>query len=109
MKPLLSSELMKTTRRLRPTAGNVFIRPDKDPSKEGLIWKPEAYANREMPQTGVVVAIGGKLKTKKGVLVDPEFKVGQRVVFRKFSGLFTDFEGEQLVQLKQHHVEAILE
>lgn len=94
--------------RLRPTAGNVFIRPDDDPEKVGLIYKPEEFRNREMPQTGKVVAIGGKLKTKKGILVDPEFKVGDRVLFRKFSALFAELGKTKLVYCKHHDILAIL-
>jgi co-chaperonin GroES (HSP10) len=100
---------LKRRLRLRPTAGNVFILPDPEPEKSGLILKPETYRDRDMPSTGTVFAMGGKLRTKKGVLVEPEFKIGQRVVFKKFSGLFCEIGDKRLVQIKQHDVEGILD
>ena len=99
---------MKVKRRFRPTAGNVFIETIDDAEKVGRIVIPEQARNKDMPSRGIVFAIGGRLKTKKGVLVEPEFKVGQKVLFRKFSGLLVDFGGKRFVQVKHHHIEAIL-
>lgn len=94
---------------LRPMPGNVFILPDKQAEHVGLIYIPENRRDMDMPQTGKVVAMGGILKTKKGVLVPPEFKVGDRVIFKKHSGLFVDWKGKRFVQIRHHDIEAILE
>jgi chaperonin GroES len=99
---------MKVKRRFRPTSGNVFIETIDDPEKVGRIIIPEQARNKDMPSIGIVFAMGGRLKTKKGVLVEPEFKVGQKVLFRKFSGLLVDFGGKRFVQVKQHDVMAVM-
>ena len=99
---------MKVKRRFRPTAGNVFIETIDDAEKVGRVIIPEQARNKDMPSRGIVFAMGGRLKTKKGVVVEPEFKVGQKVLFRKFSGLLVDFEGKRFVQVKQHDVQAVI-
>lgn len=93
---------------MRPTKGNVFIEPEFQ-APSAVIHQPEAFARREMPQIGRVVAIGGARKFKSGLIVKPEFKPGDRVVFRKFSGLWSNVSGKELIQVKQHDVEAVLE
>lgn len=101
---------MKTksrTFRLKPTAGNVFILPDQEPESLGRIIRPAEYRNREMPASGHIFAMGGKLTTRKGVVIEPEFKIGDHVIFRKYSGLFCDVGGKRLIQIKQHDVEAL--
>jgi co-chaperonin GroES (HSP10) len=99
---------MKVKRHFRATAGNVFISTIDDPEKVGRIIIPEQARNKDMPSIGIVFAIGGRLKTKKGVLVDPEFWVGQKVLFRKYSGTFCDIGDKHLVQIKIHDVMAVM-
>jgi co-chaperonin GroES (HSP10) len=99
---------MKVKRRFRPTAGNVFIETIDDAEKVGRIVIPEQARNKDMPSRGIVFAIGGRLKTRKGVLVEPEFKTGDKVLFRKFSGTFCDIGDKKLVQIKIHDVQAII-
>ena len=99
---------MKVKMRFRPTAGNVFVETIDDPEKVGRIIIPEQARNKDMPSIGIVFAMGGRLMTKKGVLVEPEFKVGDKVLFRKYSGTFCDIGDKHLVQIKIHDVQALL-
>jgi len=94
---------------LKPTKGRVFIMPDPVVPAKTFLAIPERAMNRDMPDTGTVFAIGGRRITRKGVVVDHEFKVGDRVLFRKFSGLWVDVRGHKLIQIGQNDVEAILE
>ena len=95
-------------RRFRATAGNVFVETIDDPEKVGRILIPEQARNKDMPSIGIVFAMGGRLKTKRGVLVELEFKVGQKVLFRKYSGTFCDIGDKHLVQIKIHDVMAVM-
>lgn len=95
-------------RKIRATAGNVLIKPDKESERVGLIWKPQTAMNRDVPEIGTVVAIGGMRLTKKGVLVAPEFKVGDKVLLKKFTCLFVNVDGQELLQTKQHEILAVL-
>ena len=94
---------------LKATKGNVWIIPDPEPDTvAGFIYKPEAYREKSMPSTGTVAAIGGCQITKKGILVDPEFKVGDHVLFRKYSGFIYEVRGKRFIQIKIPDVEAVL-
>src|ERR1039457_6050568 len=95
--------------KLRMTAGLVLIRPEKDPERIGSIHVPNQARDRDMPQIGTVLAIGGRLLLKSGLLVEPEFKVGDKVLFRKFTGTLIEIEGERLVYTKIHEVLCVLE
>lgn len=89
--------------------GNVLVIGDADSERpNGLIITPQTSRDRDIPSTGVVAAVGGARITKKGVRVEPEFKVGDKIVFRKFCGLLVDIRGKRFIQIKQHDVEAIL-
>jgi co-chaperonin GroES (HSP10) len=99
---------MKVKMRFRATSGNVFVETIDDPEKVGRIIIPEQARNKDMPSIGIVFAMGGRLMTKKGVLVEPEFKVGDKVLFRKYSGTFCDIGDKHLVQIKIHDVQALL-
>lgn len=94
--------------RFRATAGNVFVETIDYPEKVGQIFIPAHARNKDMPSIGIVFAIGGRLKTKKGVLLEPEFKTGDKVLFRKFSGTFCDVGDKHLVQIKIHDVMAVM-
>lgn len=93
---------------LKPTRGRVFILPEQSRPAETFLFVPETSLNRDMPNIGTVFAIGGRRITKKGVTVEREFKVGDRVLFRKFSGLWVDVRGHKLIQIGPEDVEAIL-
>lgn len=94
--------------RLKPCAGKVFINPEETKPADTNLVLPETSCNREMPCIGEVFAIGGRRITKKGVVLDHEFKVGDRVFFRKYSGVWVDIRGHKLIQIEQKDVEAIL-
>ncbi len=97
------------TLKLNPLAGRVFIRPETSLPAETFLHIPESAKNRDMPDKGTIFAIGGRRITKKGVVLDHEFKVGQRVLFKKFSGLWQDIRGHRLISVDQKDIEAILE
>lgn len=91
---------------LRPTKGNVFIQP-VDEVKSTILHVPEKQRG-EMPRYGRVIAVGGCRMTKKGVKVQAEMKAGDMVYFSKYTGLWVDFEDKQIIQVKQHDIEAVV-
>lgn len=96
--------------KIRPMAGNVFILPDWDENiQSSIIEIPEEYRGRQMPQQGKVVAMNGKRVFKDGSTALAEFKIGDKVVFKKHSGLIIDIDGQRLVQCKIHDIEAVIE
>ena len=94
--------------RLRPTKGHVLIIPEEAGLKSDTLVIPEQARNKEMPEIGRIVAMAGKQITKKGVLVEPEFRIGNRVLVKKFTGLFVEFEGTKYFRVPYADVMAVL-
>jgi len=93
--------------KIRATNGHVLIDPILDEPVTTL-FVPESSKNREMPQQGFVVSVGGRKITKKGVVVEHDFKIGDKVLFRKFSGLWMEVEGKKLIHIGLGDIEAVL-
>ncbi len=94
--------------KLRPRKGTALILPDTSGESSGMIVLPEKFKGRELPDRGRVVAMSGKPITKKGVVTDAEFKIGDRVLVKKFTGLMVNFEGVQYFSVPIHEVMAVL-
>jgi len=94
--------------RLRPRKGSVFIIPETAGLTSAVIEIPETCKDRDLPDRGRVVAMSGKPITKKGVVTDVEFKVGDRVLVKKFTGTLLNFRGKRYFTVPIHEVMAIL-
>ena len=64
---------------------------------------------KEKPQEGKVVAVGKGKVSDSGTVIVPEVKVGDRVLYGKYSGTeITTKEGEELLIMKEEDVLAIV-
>jgi chaperonin GroES len=62
---------------------------------------------KEKPQEGKIIAVGpGKLE--KGERLALTVKVGDRVLFGKYSGTEVNFGGEELVLLREEEIFAVI-
>jgi len=71
---------------LNPVGEQVIIKPDMDFAKtEGGLFLTDRAQDLEwkLRRTGTVVAVGEGYRTKKGVLVAPDLKPGDRVIFNQ--------------------------
>ena len=94
---------------IKPTKGNVFVEPieeHRDPDSRIIL--PEIRHIDGLPRFGRVVAMGGKRVTKKGVTIEPEFKIGDSVYMRKYTALIIEVDGKTLLMVKQHDIEAVV-
>lgn len=64
---------------------------------------------KEKPQTGEVLAVGPGKTLDNGTVVALEIKVGDRVVYGKYSGTEIKIGGEEYVILRQDDVLGIVE
>ena len=94
--------------RLRPRKGTVFIIPETSGIASDIIVIPERVKGRELPDRGKVVAMSGKPITKKGIVTDCEFKIGDRVLVKRFTGILVDFQGVKYFSVPIHDVMAVL-
>lgn len=105
--------------KLRPLADRVIVEPAEaaDMTESGLHVPDIA---KEKPQEGVVVAVGPgalldiartcKFVATSGAARKPmELKVGERVLYGKYSGTEVEVEGKPLLILRESDVLAVAE
>jgi co-chaperonin GroES (HSP10) len=94
-------------RTIKPTKGNVYIKPEIFGLKSDTLKLVQTRI-MDMPNEGTVIAMGGKRVTRKGVVLDPDFVVGDRVLFDRHKAVISVLDGETVIQLKQHDVMMVL-
>lgn len=64
---------------------------------------------QEKPQQGEIVAVGPGKTLDNGQLRAPQVKVGDRVFFRKYSGVDIKVAGQELVIAREDEILAVIE
>jgi len=96
----------KTKLKVFPLADRVAIRPIEETEQmKGGLYIPDTA--KEKPIQGEVIAVGPG-RREKGELVPLELKVGDRVVYGKYSGTQVELEGEEIILIKESDVIAKL-
>jgi chaperonin GroES len=91
---------------ITPLHDRVVVRrfEEKESVKGGIIIPDSA---KEKPQEGEVVAVGNG-RREKGELIPLDVKVGDRVLFGKYSGNDIKIDDEELMILKEDEILAKL-
>lgn len=92
---------------LTPLADRVIIRPSEaeETTKGGIILPDTA---KEKPIEGTVVAAGPGKITDDGKTVKLGVKVGDKVLYGKYSGTEISVEGEELLIMRESDIFAIV-
>src|SRR5262245_26205881 len=97
-------ELMK----IRPLHDRVIVkRLDNERKTASGIVIPDNAA--EKPDQGEVVAVGPGKRNDKGDIIALNVKVGDRVVFGKYSGQTVKVDGDELLVMKEDDLFAVVE
>ena len=93
--------------KLKPLADRVVIKPSaaEEKTKGGIILPDTA---KEKPVVGEVVAVGPGKVTDDGKKVAPEVKVGDKVLYGKYSGTEVTVEGEEYLIMREADIFAIV-
>ena len=93
---------------LKPLADRVVVRAlEETETMRGGLYIPDTA--KEKPQQGEVVAAGpGKFDEKGGQRIPMDVKVGDKVLYGKYSGTEVTVDGEQLLILRESDVLAIV-
>ncbi len=92
----------------RPLHDRIVVkRIDADEKTSGGIIIPDTA--QEKPQQGEVIAVGPGARNERGELVALDVKVGDRVLFGKWSGTEVKINGEDLLIMKESDVMGVLE
>ena len=93
--------------KFRPLHDRVVVRRlESEERTAGGIIIPDTA--KEKPQQGEVVAVGPGARNEKGELVALDVKVGDKVLFGKWSGTEVKIDGQDLLIMKESDVMGII-
>lgn len=94
--------------KFRPLHDRVAVRRiEGDEKSAGGIIIPDTA--KEKPSEGQIVAVGSGAPNENGEIVALDVKVGDRVLFGKWSGTEVKIDGEDLLIMKESDLMAIIE
>ena len=92
----------------RPLHDRVIVKRVKEEEKtRGGIIIPETA--QEKPQEGEVVAVGPGTRDEDGEYIKLDVKVGDRILFGKWSGTEVKVDGEELLIMKESDILGVIE
>jgi chaperonin GroES len=93
---------------IRPLHDRIVIKriEEKETVKGGIIIPDSA---KEKPQEGEVIAVGHGKKTDKGEVIALDVKVGDRILFGKYSGTEIKLDGEEYLIIREDEVLGVIE
>jgi len=91
----------------KPMGMKLIVRPEKkqEKTKSGIILPDTA---KEKPQTGEVLAAGPGGQTHTGVDYKMTVKVGDEILYPKFTGTEVTIEGEDVLIMSEHEILAVI-
>jgi chaperonin GroES len=94
--------------KFRPLHDRVVVRriEGEEKTASGIIIPDTA---KEKPQEGEVLAVGPGGRDEQGRLIPLDLKVGDTVLFGKWSGTEVKIDGEELLIMKESDVMGVLE
>jgi chaperonin GroES len=94
--------------KFRPLHDRVVVRRiDAETKSAGGIIIPDTA--KEKPQQGEVIAVGPGAQDEQGRLTPLDVKVGDAVLFGKWSGTEVKIDGEELLIMKESDIMGVLE
>ena len=92
--------------KIQPLADRIVVKvlEAKDVTKGGIVLPDTA---KEKPQEAEVIAVG-KGKISDGKVIAPEVKVGDNILFGKYSGTEITMDGKEYLILKEEDILAIV-
>ncbi|HMN87175.1 MAG TPA: co-chaperone GroES [Bauldia sp.] len=94
--------------KFRPLHDRVVVRrvQSEERTAGGIIIPDTA---KEKPQEGEIIAVGPGGRDEAGKLIPIDLKVGDRILFGKWSGTEVKIDGEDLLIMKESDVMGVLE
>ena len=95
--------------KLRPLGDHVIVKPinDDEITKSGIVL-PDTVS-KEKPEKGEVIAVGQGKLLDNGQRATPSVKVGDKVVFKKYSPDEVKVDGQEYLVISEGDIMAVLE
>ena len=93
--------------KVKPLHDRLLVRriEEKDTAKGGIIIPDTA---KEKPQSGEVLAVGNGKILENGTKIALDVKVGDKILFGKYTGTEIKIDGEEVLILREDEVLAVL-
>ena len=93
--------------KIKPLADRVVVKPSEaeEKTKGGIIVPDTA---KEKPVWGEVIAVGPGRVSDDGKTIATEVKVGDKVLYGKYSGTEVTIDGEELLIMRESDLFAIM-
>ena len=94
--------------KIRPLQDRVIVKrlEEEEKTKGGIIIPDTA---KEKPQEGKVTAVGKGKVTEDGKLIPMDVKVGDKILFGKYSGAEIKIAGEEHLIMREEDILGIIE
>ncbi|MGQ9686221.1 MAG: co-chaperone GroES [Thiobacillaceae bacterium] len=94
--------------KIRPLHDRVIVKRMEEERKtaSGIVI-PDTAA--EKPDQGEIIAVGPGKRNDRGELIAMDVKVGDRVLFGKYSGQTVKVEGEELLVMREEDIMGVIE
>jgi len=102
-----ASKATKSASKIKPLADRVVVTPlEDDEQMRGGLYIPDTA--KEKPQQGKIMAVGPGKLSDEGVRVEPDVKVGQTVLYGKYSGTDVTIDGDEFLILRESDILAVI-
>ncbi|MBN1633885.1 MAG: co-chaperone GroES [Ignavibacteria bacterium] len=93
--------------KLKPLADRILVKPSpaEEKTASGIIIPDTA---KEKPMQGEVVAVGKGRVTDDGKVIALELKVGDKILYGKYSGTEVTIDGTEYLIMRESDVYAII-
>jgi chaperonin GroES len=94
--------------KIRPLQDRVIVqRIDEEEKTKGGIIIPDTA--KEKPQEGKVIAVGPGKILENGTKTTLDVKVGDKILFGKYSGTEIKIEGEEFLMMREEDILGVIE
>ncbi len=93
---------------IRPLYDRIVVKriEEQETTRNGIIIPDSA---KEKPQEGEVIAVGNGKRLEDGNLTALDVKAGDRILFGKYSGSETQFDGTEYIIMREDDVLGVLD
>ncbi len=93
--------------KIKPLGDRILVKPApaEDKTKGGIILPDTA---KEKPVIGEIIATGPGRKSDDGVLIALDVKVGDKVLYGKYSGTETTIDGKEYLIMRESDLFAVV-
>ena len=92
---------------IQPLDDRIVVKPNEseETTASGLVIPDTA---KEKPQRGEIVAVGEGKTADNGLIVKPQVKTGDQVLYGKYAGTEITIEGEDYLIMRESDIFAVL-